>query len=73
MQETSPLDALERAVLSTRANREELEDTLQSLPRWRFRRRRDVERSLNRRRSREEQLLQELNESSTTAPQSLTG
>jgi GH24 family phage-related lysozyme (muramidase) len=60
-------------VLSTRANREELEDTLQNLPRWRFRRRRDVERSLRRRRSREEQLLQELNESSAMAPHSLTG
>ncbi len=73
MQDTSPLEALERAVLSTRANREELEDTLQKLPRWRFRRRRDVERSLRRRRSREEHLLAELNESSAEPPQSLAG
>jgi hypothetical protein len=66
MQETSPLDALEREVLATRANREELEDNLRKLPRWRFRRRRALMQSVGRRRSREEQLLQALSESSSS-------
>jgi hypothetical protein len=73
LQDSSPLDALERAVLTTRANREELEDTLQTLPRWRFRRRRAVERSVRSRRSREDRLLAELSESSSAPPESLTG
>jgi hypothetical protein len=62
MHQTPPLEALEREVLATRANREELEDTLRSLPRWRFRRRRAVQQSVGRRLSREEQLLAALSE-----------
>jgi GH24 family phage-related lysozyme (muramidase) len=73
MQDTSPLGALEQAVLLARANREEAEDTLQTLPRWRFRRRRDVARRVRRRRSREESLVAGLTEGSPEAPERLTG
>jgi hypothetical protein len=52
----SPLKALEAAMLSTRANRAELEETLRTLPRWRFRRRRALERSVRRRHIREQAL-----------------
>jgi hypothetical protein len=58
--DTSPLEALERVVLATRANREELEETLSALPRWRFRRRRKVERSVRRRQVREQELQEAL-------------
>jgi hypothetical protein len=61
--DTSPLEALEWAVLSTRANRAELEETLRALPRWRFRRRRAVERSVRRRQMREQALQEVLAES----------
>ena len=59
--DTSPLEALERAVLATRANREQLEETLSALPRWRFRRRRKLERSVRRRQVREQDLQEALN------------
>src|SRR4051794_28539413 len=65
--DTSPLDALEWAVLSSRANREELEETLRALPRWRFRRRRAVERSVRRRQMREQALQEALAESNGDA------
>jgi hypothetical protein len=67
--DTSPLEALEWAVLSTRANRAELEETLKALPRWRFRRRRAVERSVRRRQMREQALQEVLAESGPVAPQ----
>ena len=60
MTDTSPLEALERVVLVTRANREELEETLSALPRWRFRRRRKLERSVRRRQVREQDLQEAL-------------
>jgi len=60
MSETSPLEALEHSVLAAQANREAREATLQAVPRWRFRRRRDLERSLRRRREWEENLRQAL-------------
>ena len=72
MQETSPLEALERAVLAIRDNREELEENLQRVPRWRFRRRRAVERSVRRRRDREQRLLEELSETPSEAVESPT-
>ena len=71
--ETSPLEALEWAVLATRANREELEETLQCLPRWRFLRRRAVERSLRRRQMREQHLEEVLTQSSPQTSPSLSG
>lgn len=71
MQDTSPLEAIERSVLVTRANREELEDTLRTLPRWRFRRRRAVEGSVRRRLIREQRLLEVLTESSSERDNSL--
>ena len=60
--DTSPLEALEWAVLKARANREEAEQELLTLPRWRFRRRRVVARSVRRRHLREQQLRDVLTE-----------
>jgi hypothetical protein len=70
--DTSPLEALERAVLATRANREELEETLRALPRWRFRRRRQVERSLQRRPVREQDLQEALIHGASQSTANLT-
>ena len=63
--DTSPLEALEWAVLATQAKREELEETLRVLPRWRFVRRRAVERTLRRRRVRERHLHEALTKSAS--------
>ena len=70
--DTSPLEALERAVLATRANREELEETLSALPRWRFRRRRKVERSVRRRQVREQDLQEALNHGASQPTSNVT-
>ena len=60
MSETSPLEVLEQSVLAAKANREAREETLKAVPRWRFRRRRDLEQSLRRRREWEQLLRQDL-------------
>jgi len=52
----SPLDELERQVLTARVNREAGERTLERVPRWRFRRRQYLARSLHRRRAWEDEL-----------------
>jgi hypothetical protein len=70
--DTSPLEALEWAVLNARANREELEQELVTLPRWRFRRRRVVARSVRRRHLREQQLQKVLTQSNGQPPPGLT-
>lgn len=54
--EPSPLERLDQAVTEAQANREAREGTLRSVPRWRFRRRKDVERSLRRRQEWEQTL-----------------
>ena len=61
--DTSPLEALEWAVLATLAKREELEETLRGLPRWRFVRRRAVESTLRRQQVRERHLHDALTQS----------
>jgi hypothetical protein len=63
--DSSPLEALEWAVLATRAKREEVEETLRELPRWRFLRRRAVERTLRRRQVRERRLEEALTQSTS--------
>ena len=60
MLEPSPLDLLEESVVAAEANRKAREQTLQAVPRWRFRRRRDLEKSLRRRQDWEERLRQDL-------------
>jgi len=47
--ESSPLERLDQTLTEAQANRETREGTLRSVPRWRFRRRKEVERSLRRR------------------------
>lgn len=60
MLEPSPLDLLEESVVAAEANRKAREQTLRAVPRWRFRRRRDLEKSLRRRQDWEERLRQDL-------------
>ncbi len=56
MSETSPLEGLEQQVILAQASREAMEQTLQALPRRRFRRRRHLEASIRRRRKWEDEL-----------------
>ena len=49
MSETSRVEALADEVLSAHAERERREEALQATPRWRFRRRRYLARSVRRR------------------------
>ena len=56
-QERSVLDMLAHAVEQARVNREVVEEELRSTPRWRFRRRTALERRLERRRLREDELV----------------
>ena len=72
MTDTSPLEALEWAVLATQAKREELEETLRVLPRWRFVRRRAVERTLRRRQVREQNLQDALSNGASQPTANLT-
>lgn len=60
MSETSPLQVLEQAVMAAQANREAREAKLRAMPRWRFRRRRQMEESLRRRRDSEESMREVL-------------
>lgn len=60
MSETSPLEGLAESVLAEQASREANEETLRTVPRWRFRRRRDLEKTLRRRRQWERGLEQAL-------------
>ena len=55
-QERSVLDILAHAVAEARVNREVVEEELRSTPRWRFRRRTALERRLERRKLREDEL-----------------
>lgn len=73
MTDTSPLEALEWAVLATRAKREEVEETLRELPRWRFLRRRAVERTLRRRQVREQHLQEALTQGTSQPRENVTG
>ena len=53
----SPLELLARAVMDAKINRERAEAELARVPRWRFVRRAQLERRVNKRRRREQHLL----------------
>lgn len=56
MSESSPRDRLEHSLTEVQATREAREEALRTLPRWRFRRRKHIERSVRRREEWEETL-----------------
>jgi hypothetical protein len=71
--EESPLGVLARAVLAAKAHREAFEEELKRTPRWRFRRRRELERSLAARRAQERNWIELVKEASRTRPRSGRG
>jgi hypothetical protein len=66
----SPLDALARAVVAAKAHREAFEEELKRTPRWRFRRRRHLERWLSARRAQERDWIELVKEASRTKSRS---
>ena len=62
--EESPLEVLAQMVLEAKVNRETVEEELERTPRWRFRRRTQLERGFYRRLTQEQELVTLLKDAS---------